>query len=382
MGLNINIIKSNKVVSLASQGIEIAPVNATIYTVWIKYNGTQKVIKVYMTVQGQLRLKDPLFNESLNIGWYLNQHSYFGFAASTGNLNQLNCLLKWNLTVEKLPKENDKTSLKIGLGAGIPGLALLLVTAVGLYYFLHKRRPINDPRIMGTLKILPGTPREFRFKGLRRATNNFDEKMKLGQGGFGIVYEGVLAKENNMEIVVKKFARENIQGKDNFLAELTIINCLRHKHLVRLVGMKSGTSWGLEGEFKGEDGFGGLGLGEPKEMLNSVVVVEIEHVNLRILVVIVVIRVMKLKLGFVKMEEGEQKEKPKFGRPRSILPCKSTMEMIETIESAPCHKHILLATAEVQQNRSKKSRSCQYEQPNFLRYLAILLYQLQQPTGK
>ncbi|KAF6161597.1 hypothetical protein GIB67_009476 [Kingdonia uniflora] len=59
--------------------------------------------------------------------------------------------------------------------------------------------------------------------------------MKLGQGEFGIVYKGVLAEENNMEIAVKKFSRENIQGKDNFLAELTIINRLRHKHLVRLV---------------------------------------------------------------------------------------------------------------------------------------------------
>ncbi|KAF6173784.1 hypothetical protein GIB67_017010 [Kingdonia uniflora] len=206
MGLNINSIKSNKVVSLASQ------------------------------VQGQLRPKNPLLNESLNIGLYLNQHSYFGFAASTGNLTELNCVLKWNLTVEKLPEENNKTSLKIGLGAGIPGLALLLVTAVGFYYFLHKRRPVNDPTIMGALKILPGTPREFMFKDLKRATNNFDEKMKLGQGGFGIVYKGVLAKENNMEIAVKKFSRENIQGKDDFLAELTIINRLRHKHLVRLVG--------------------------------------------------------------------------------------------------------------------------------------------------
>ncbi|KAF6170744.1 hypothetical protein GIB67_015696 [Kingdonia uniflora] len=188
-----------------------------------------------MAVQGQLWPKDPLLNESLNIGWYLNQHLYFGFTTSTGNLTQLNCALKWNLTVEKLLEVNDKTSLKIGLGAGIPGLALLLVIAVGFYYFLHKRRPVNNPRTMGALKILPGTPREFRFKDPRRATNNFDEMMKLGQSGFGIFYKGVLAKENNMEIAVKKFRRGNIQGKDDFLVELTIINCLRHKYLVRLV---------------------------------------------------------------------------------------------------------------------------------------------------
>ncbi|KAF6160922.1 hypothetical protein GIB67_025457 [Kingdonia uniflora] len=236
MGLNINSIKSNKVVSLASQGIIIAPPKALNYTVWIQYNGTQKVIKVYMALQGKPMPKVPVLNESLNIGWYLNQYSYFGFSASTGNLIQLNCVLRWDLTVEILPEDNDRTWLKIGLVTGTSGLALLLVAAVGFYYFLHKGRPVNDPRIMGALRSLPGTPREFSFKDLRRATNNFDEKLKLGQGGFGIVYKGVLAKENNMEIAVKKFSRENIQGKDDFLAELTIINRLRHKHLVRLVG--------------------------------------------------------------------------------------------------------------------------------------------------
>ncbi|KAF6171622.1 hypothetical protein GIB67_030388, partial [Kingdonia uniflora] len=75
------------------------------------------------------------------------------------------------------------------------------------------------------------TQREFRFKDLRRASNNFNENMKLGQGEFGIVYKGVLAKEKNMEIAMKKFSRENIQGKNNFLAEITTINRLRHKHL-------------------------------------------------------------------------------------------------------------------------------------------------------
>ncbi|KAF6144364.1 hypothetical protein GIB67_024591, partial [Kingdonia uniflora] len=147
-----------------------------------------------------------------------------------GESDSVELCVKMEPTVEKLPEENDKTLLKIGLGlvTGIPELSLLLVTTVGFYYFLH-------PRIMGALKILPGTPREFKFKDLGRATNNFDEKMKLGQGGFGIVYKGVLAKENNMKIAVKKFSRENIHGKDDFLAKLTIINCLRHKHLVRLV---------------------------------------------------------------------------------------------------------------------------------------------------
>lgn len=50
-----------------------------------------------------------------------------------------------------------------------------------------------------------------------------------------MVYKGVLPNEN-VPVAVKKFSRDNIKGQDDFLAELTIINRLRHKHLVRLLG--------------------------------------------------------------------------------------------------------------------------------------------------
>ncbi|KAF5803559.1 putative protein kinase RLK-Pelle-L-LEC family [Helianthus annuus] len=65
--------------------------------------------------------------------------------------------------------------------------------------------------------------------------NNFNERRKLGQGGYGVVYHGVLPG-NNVEVAVKWFSRESLKGEDDFLAELTIINRLRHKHLVRLLG--------------------------------------------------------------------------------------------------------------------------------------------------
>ncbi|KAI9091092.1 hypothetical protein K1719_028362 [Acacia pycnantha] len=96
---------------------------------------------------------------------------------------------------------------------------------------------IRVPLILGTLKSLPGTPREYSFKELKKATNNFSEKNKLGEGGYGIVYKGILQKENNLEVAVKKFCRDAMKGQDDFLAELSIINRLRHKHLVRLLDL-------------------------------------------------------------------------------------------------------------------------------------------------
>ncbi|XP_068648001.1 G-type lectin S-receptor-like serine/threonine-protein kinase SD2-5 [Aristolochia californica] len=78
---------------------------------------------------------------------------------------------------------------------------------------------------------LSGMPIRFRYKDLQTATNNFT--VKLGHGGFGSVYHGVLP--DGMEIAVKKL--ESIgQGKKEFRAEVSIIGSIHHVHLVRLRG--------------------------------------------------------------------------------------------------------------------------------------------------
>lgn len=242
MGLNIHSVISLKTVSLDDLGIEIAPVGGRNHMVWVHYDGSSTKMEVYMAEEGKAKPATPALAAELNLKDLVREKSYFGFAASTGRNFQLNCVLKWNLTVEMLSDDSvenggndNKKLIKICVGIGV-GLFSLLLIGVGTWlYYLHKKKAASDPNLLGALKSLPGTPREFPFKDLKKATNNFDERHKLGQGGFGVVYKGLLTKEN-IQIAVKKFSRENIKGQDDFLSELTIINRLRHKHLVRLLG--------------------------------------------------------------------------------------------------------------------------------------------------
>jgi serine/threonine protein kinase len=77
---------------------------------------------------------------------------------------------------------------------------------------------------------LQGTPMRFTFQQLELATEQF--KDKLGEGGFGSVFEGQLGEER---IAVKRLDRAG-QGKREFLAEVQTIGSIHHVNLVRLFG--------------------------------------------------------------------------------------------------------------------------------------------------
>lgn len=78
---------------------------------------------------------------------------------------------------------------------------------------------------------------EFPFipmDSIKTATDNFSDSNKLGQGGFGPVYKGILPGEE--EIAVKRLSASSEQGSDEFINEVLLILKLQHKNLVRLLG--------------------------------------------------------------------------------------------------------------------------------------------------
>ncbi|KAJ4870729.1 Receptor-like serine/threonine-protein kinase SD1-6 [Raphanus sativus] len=72
------------------------------------------------------------------------------------------------------------------------------------------------------------------FESLAMATNRFSVANMLGQGGFGIVYKGILP--DGKEIAVKRLSTMSLQGTDEFKNEVRLIARLQHINLVRLLG--------------------------------------------------------------------------------------------------------------------------------------------------
>ncbi|XP_038690878.1 L-type lectin-domain containing receptor kinase IX.1-like [Tripterygium wilfordii] len=78
-------------------------------------------------------------------------------------------------------------------------------------------------------------PKRFTYRELSSATNNFSERGKLGEGGFGGVYKGLLS-ESSTEVAVKKVSKGSKQGKKEYISEVRVISRLRHRNLVQLIG--------------------------------------------------------------------------------------------------------------------------------------------------
>ncbi|KAD2805037.1 hypothetical protein E3N88_38414 [Mikania micrantha] len=73
----------------------------------------------------------------------------------------------------------------------------------------------------------------FSLSKISRATNDFSIDNKLGEGGFGPVYKGVL---EGQEIAVKRLSKSSGQGLVEFENEVICIAKFQHRNLVKLLG--------------------------------------------------------------------------------------------------------------------------------------------------
>lgn len=91
------------------------------------------------------------------------------------------------------------------------------------------------------MDLKPLQPHRFSYSVLRRATDSFSAHNRLGQGGFGSVYKGILP--SGQEVAVKLMdASGSLQGEREFHNELSLasrIDTTCCPHLVSILGFSS-----------------------------------------------------------------------------------------------------------------------------------------------
>ncbi|XP_040366664.1 G-type lectin S-receptor-like serine/threonine-protein kinase B120 isoform X3 [Rosa chinensis] len=119
-------------------------------------------------------------------------------------------------------------SLKRTLVIAIVSAAVGLLTITFGYFFWKKKLEKKGGGKNDTELPI------FSLRSMLAATNNFSEANKLGEGGFGPVYKGIL--QENQEVAIKRLSKKSGQGHNEFKNELKLIAKLQHTNLVRLLG--------------------------------------------------------------------------------------------------------------------------------------------------
>ncbi|KAK6925515.1 Serine-threonine/tyrosine-protein kinase, catalytic domain [Dillenia turbinata] len=79
-----------------------------------------------------------------------------------------------------------------------------------------------------------GWKRDFTYKELRVATDDFSQEYIISDGEFGTVYKGKL--KNGLRIAVKQNKSVSVQEENRLVAEIHILSKARHRNVVKLLG--------------------------------------------------------------------------------------------------------------------------------------------------
>ncbi|KAK1408517.1 hypothetical protein QVD17_40360 [Tagetes erecta] len=134
--------------------------------------------------------------------------------------------------------KNRKTSIMFILLGVFLGVFVIGLSSTYFWYALrnrHHAQPIGEGE---SFHIWESQNEDmelplFSFSTVAQSTNSFSPVNKLGEGGFGLVYKGVL---EGREIAVKRLSMTSRQGLDEFKNEVICISKLQHRNLVKLLG--------------------------------------------------------------------------------------------------------------------------------------------------
>ncbi|KAL1537959.1 putative leucine-rich repeat receptor-like serine/threonine-protein kinase [Salvia divinorum] len=127
------------------------------------------------------------------------------------------------------PRSGISTGATVGIAMAVIFALILLVGILRRMGWLGGKHSMYHD-----LKGLDLHTGSFTLRQIRAATNNFDPANKLGEGGFGPVYKGVLLDKTI--IAVKQLSSKSKQGDREFVNEVGMISALQYPHLVKLYG--------------------------------------------------------------------------------------------------------------------------------------------------
>ncbi|KAH8519891.1 hypothetical protein H0E87_001364 [Populus deltoides] len=175
---------------------------------WISYNSSTHNLSVVFTGYRNNFVERQFLSQIVSLRDYLPERVSFGFSASTGSESALHTLYSWDFNssleiVDNVSKPIDPATNPINpatnpidpaaasppnvVGAALVGFVIKFMCGHEEDeeggHFLEE--DMDDEFEKGT------GPKKFSYQELARATSNFKDEEKLGEGGFGGVYKAL-----------------------------------------------------------------------------------------------------------------------------------------------------------------------------------------------
>ncbi|XP_030531395.2 cysteine-rich receptor-like protein kinase 42 [Rhodamnia argentea] len=156
--------------------------------------------------------------------------------ADEGRAMNAGCFMRYS--TQKFYSYTDGDSPKLGIIIAIAfssaaATSLVLISAYVGYRKVSKKKEVQK-KLFGVPAIVRKSNLNFNYELLEKATKFFDDSRKLGQGGAGTVFKGILP--DGRVVAVKRLVFNTRQWVDDFFNEVNLISGIQHKNLVRLLG--------------------------------------------------------------------------------------------------------------------------------------------------
>ncbi|CAN8301796.1 unnamed protein product [Cochlearia groenlandica] len=233
-------------------------------TAWIDYKNDLRLLNVFLSYTDDVaaetvaKKKKPVLSVSIDLSPYLTGEMYVGFSGSTEGSTEIHLIENWSfktsgfvavrsksnrrhnvsdrsvgpVAIPTSKRKRHRHDVAIGIGVSCPILFCLALFVFG-YLTLKKLKGAKAEKELKT-ELITGL-REFSYRELYAATKGFHSSRVIGRGAFGNVYRAMFVSSGTIS-AVKRSIHNPTEGKTEFLAELSIIACLRHKNLVQLQG--------------------------------------------------------------------------------------------------------------------------------------------------
>ncbi|KAJ9171387.1 hypothetical protein P3X46_014766 [Hevea brasiliensis] len=98
---------------------------------------------------------------------------------------------------------------------------------------LKEAEELRKSRTEASSSSMPQFFSDFCFSEIEEATQNFNQDLKIGEGGYGSIYKGFL---RHTQVAIKVLHSNSLQGPAEFQQEVDVLSNMRHPNLVTLIG--------------------------------------------------------------------------------------------------------------------------------------------------